>query len=145
MHRCALLLTQETVVVPVAVLTVARQAVDLGRLTLMVLICANWKVMLIQYVLMDNKREICALMIAVGIQVANAPMNTTKLVQALMSRARELLVGVNIKNVVKSVPDTIIHQATFQPDTLKQLVAQVVREQNIKLNATLIHQIPELM
>ena len=128
-----------------AVLTVARQAVDLGRLTLMVLICANWKVMLIQYVLMDNKREICALMIAVGIQVANAPMNTTKLVQALMSRARELLVGVNIKNVVKSVPDTIIHQATFQPDTSKTEAVRAVPVLNIRLNVTLIHQIPELM
>ena len=82
---------------------------------------------------------------AVGIQVANAPLNTTKLVKGLMNKVKGQLVTANIKNVVKSVPDTIIHQATFQPDTLKQLVAQVVREQNIKLNATLIHQILELM
>ena len=87
-----------------------------GRLTLTVLICANWKVMLIQYVLMDNKRELCALMIMVGTPVVYASRNTTKLVKGLMNKVKGQLVTANIKNVVKSVPDTIIHQATFQPD-----------------------------
>ena len=144
LRPCVLLRMRGIVVEPVVERIAVLPAVR-DRLTLMVLICANWKVMLIQYVLMDNKREICALMIAVGIQVANAPMNTTRLVMAPMSKARELLVGVNIKNVVKSVPDTIIHQATFQPDTSKTEAVRAVPVLNIRLNAILTAATPELM
>ena len=116
-----------------------------GRLTLMVLICANWKVMLIQYVLMDNKREICALMIAVGIQVVYASRNTTKLVKGLMNKVKGQLVTANIKNVAKNVPDTTTPPAISRQDTSKPEAVKAVPALNIRLNAIPIHQIPELM
>ena len=55
-------------------------------------------------------------MIMVGTPVVLVSRNTTKLVKGLMNKVKGQLVTANIKNVVKSVPDTIIHQATFQPD-----------------------------
>ena len=113
-----------------------------GRLPLMVLICANWKVMLIQYVLMDNKREICALMIAVGIPDANAPMNTTRLVPAPTNKAKELHVTANIKNVVKN---TTTLPAISRPDTSKTEAVRAVPVLSIRLNAILTAVIRGLM
>ena len=106
-------------------------------MTLTVLICANWKVMLIQYVLMGNKRELCALMIMVGTPVVYASRNTTKLVKGLMNKVKGQLVTANIKNVAKNVPDTTTPPAIFLPDTSKTEAVRVVPVLNIRLNAIL--------
>ena len=108
-----------------------------GRLTPTGLVCANWKVMLIQYVLMDNKRELCALMIMVGTPVVYASRNTTKLVKGLMNKVKGQLVTANIKNVAKNVPDTTTLPAISLPDTSKTEAVRAVPVLNIRLNAIL--------
>ena len=63
---------------------------------------------------MDNKRELCALMIMVGTPVVYASRNTTKLVKGLMNKVKGQLVTANIKNVAKNVPDTTTLPAIFR-------------------------------
>ena len=94
---------------------------------------------------MDNKRELCALMIMVGIRDVSANQNTTRLVLAPTNKAKELRVTANIKNVVKNVPDTTTLPAISLPDTSKTEVVKVVPELNTRLNVTLTAAIPELM
>ena len=101
--------------------------------------------MLIQYVLMDNKRELCVLMIMVGTPVVYASRNTTKLVKGLMNKVKGQLVTANIKNVAKNVPDTTTLPAISRPDTSKTEAVRAVPVLSIRLNAILIHQTPELM
>ena len=90
-------------------------------------------------------KELCVLMIMVGTRDVSANQNTTRLVPAPTNKAKELLVGVNIKNVVKSVPDTTTPPAISRPDTSKTEAVRAVPVLSIRLNAILIHQTPELM
>ena len=84
-------------------------------------------------------------MIMVGTPVVLVSRNTTRLVMAPMSKAKELHVTASIKNVVKNVPDTTTPPAIFLPDTSKTEAVRVVPVLNIRLNAIPIHQIPELI
>ena len=84
-------------------------------------------------------------MIMVGTPVVLVSRNTTRLVMAPTSKAKELHVTASIKNVVKNVPDTTTPSAISLPDMSKTEAVRAVPVLNIRLNATLIHQIPELI
>ena len=76
-------------------------------------------------------------MIMVGIRDVSANRNTTKLVPAPTSKAKELRVTVSIKNVVKNVPDTTTPPAISRPDISKTEAVRAVPVLNIRLNAIL--------
>ena len=84
-------------------------------------------------------------MIMVGTPVVLVSRNTTRLVPAPMSKAKELPATANIKNVAKNVPDTTTPPAIFLPDTSKTEAVKAVPVLNIRLNAILTAVIPELM
>ncbi len=84
-------------------------------------------------------------MIMVGTPVVLVSRNTTRLVMATTSKAKELRVTANIKNVVKNVPDTTTPPAISRQDTSKPEAVKAVTVLNIRLNAIPIHQIRELM
>ena len=84
-------------------------------------------------------------MTMVGTPVVLVNRNTTRLVMAPTNKAKEPLAMANIKSVVKNVPDTTTPPAISRPDTSKTEAVRAVPALNIKLNATLIHQTPELM
>ena len=84
-------------------------------------------------------------MIMVGTPVVLVSRNTTRLVMAPMSKAKEPLAMVSIQSVAKNVPDIIIQRVIFLPDMSKTEAARAVPALNIRLNAIPIHQIPELM
>ena len=84
-------------------------------------------------------------MIMVGTPVVLVSRNTTRLVMATTSKAKELHVTANIKNVAKNVPDTTTPPAISRPDTSKPEAVKAVTVLNIRLNAILIHQIRGLM
>ena len=90
-------------------------------------------------------KELFVLMIMVGTPVVLVSRNTTRLVMATTSKAKELRVTASIKNVVRNVPDITIPPAIFLPDTSKTEAVRVVPVLNIRLNAILIAVIPELM
>ena len=90
-------------------------------------------------------KELFVLMIMVGTPVVLVSRNITRLVMATTNKARVAPATANIKNVVKNVPDTTTLPAIFLPDTSKTEAVRAVPVLNIRLNAILIHQIPELM
>ena len=82
-------------------------------------------------------KELCVLMIMVGIRDVSANRNTTRLVMAPTSKAKELPATASTKNVVRNAPDTTTPPAIFPPDTSKQLAVRAVPALNIRLNAIL--------
>ena len=84
-------------------------------------------------------------MIMVGTPVVLVSRNTTRLVMAPTSKAKELPATASTKNVVRNVPDITIPPAIFLPDTSKTEAVRVVPVLNIRLNAILTAVIPELI
>ena len=84
-------------------------------------------------------------MITVGTPVVLVSRNTTRLVMAPMSKAKEPLAMVSIQNVAKNVPDTTTLPAIFLLDTSKPEAVRAVPALNIRLNAILTAVIRGLM
>ena len=84
-------------------------------------------------------------MIMVGTPVVLVSRNTTRLVMAPTSKAKELPATANIKSVAKNVPDTTTPPAISRPDTSKTEAVKAVPVLNIRLNAILTAATRELM